>query len=287
MVALMPRTYTLLRGRAARAAAALAVCLLIAGCGGGGSTTAASSAVAGTADSDAFNPSLAGNAGPSSAGGASALVQTTSAVTPTPSKPASTPASTPAGKPHTNTVTVARTVTTPAPRPRTVTVTVTVAQPAKPAKPKTVVHVVKRTVTNTVTRTVTTRVAPQVPSGAFMPAGHPALAQASFTVPGSNVGCAISHSSVRCDIEKRAWTPPSQPRKCSASWGNAVVLESKGAPAFVCGGASAFFANAKVVPDGWDDKYGGFTCQVRSFGVNCFSARNHGFIVSRTGYTLY
>ncbi len=41
------------------------------------------------------------------------------------------------------------------------------------------------------------------------------------------------------------------------------------------------------MPDGWDDTVGRITCQVRRFGVNCFSAHGHGFILSRTGYTLY
>ncbi len=46
-------------------------------------------------------------------------------------------------------------------------------------------------------------------------------------------------------------------------------------------------SGSEVVPIGWDDKIGHVTCQVRSFGLNCFSTANHGFIISRTGYTLY
>ncbi|HUY58694.1 MAG TPA: hypothetical protein VMV16_03205 [Solirubrobacteraceae bacterium] len=145
----------------------------------------------------------------------------------------------------------------------------------KRTPPKTVIHYVKK------------RVLPDVPSGAFMPSSHQALAQARFTVPGSNIGCDLVSGGVRCDIQQRAWTPPAQPSSCSASWGNAIAMGARGAPAFACGGASAISSYAKVVPDGWDDKVGTITCQVRSFSVDCFSAHGHGFIFSRTGYTFY
>jgi hypothetical protein len=43
-----------------------------------------------------------------------------------------------------------------------------------------------------------------------------------------------------------------------------------------------------VIPDGSDDTVGQFTCQVRSFGVDCFNASDRrGLLVSRTGYTTY
>jgi FAD/FMN-containing dehydrogenase len=134
---------------------------------------------------------------------------------------------------------------------------------------------------------VTKKVAPDVPSGAFMPSTHQALAQARFTVPGSNIGCDLTAGGVRCNIQQRGWTAPPQPSSCNATWGNAIAMQATGAPAFACGGASAISSDAKVVPDGWDDKVGKITCQVRSFSVDCFSAGRHGFIISRTGYAFY
>lgn len=138
-----------------------------------------------------------------------------------------------------------------------------------------------KVITKTVTR------APNVPAGAFMPSSHPALAQTTFTVAGGNIGCAFANGGVRCDIHQRIWAPPAQPSNCSGSWGNALGLQSLGASGFVCAGKAVASANADVVPDGWDDKVGKITCQVRSFGVDCFSTSRRGFIVSRTGYTLY
>ncbi len=150
-------------------------------------------------------------------------------------------------------------------------------------------HVPGKTVTKTRVHTVTVTkiVAPSLPQGAFMPSRHQALEQPRFTVPGGNVGCEISASGARCDIQQRVWAPPQQPSDCTAAWGNAITVGRHGNSAFACGGTSAVSAGAKVVPDDWDDKVGRMTCQVRSFGLNCFSASGHGFIVSRTGYTLY
>ena len=137
------------------------------------------------------------------------------------------------------------------------------------------------------TKTVTKTVAPDIPSGAFMPSTHPVLSETSFTVSGGNIGCAFGRGGLRCEIQQRVWAPPAQPASCGGSWGNALNLGATGGPTFACGGSSVASANAQVVPDGWDDRVGQITCQVRSFGVDCFSAGRHGFIVSRTGYTLY
>jgi len=120
-----------------------------------------------------------------------------------------------------------------------------------------------------------------------MPSRHPALALTSFVVTGSNVGCTVAHSSVRCEIVQRVWAPPAQPSTCKATWGNAILLEGTAPTAFACGGTAPISAGATVIPDGWDDQVGQITCQVRTFGVNCFSSSHHGFILSRTGYQLY
>ena len=117
-----------------------------------------------------------------------------------------------------------------------------------------------------------------------MPSRHPALALTSFVVTGSNVGCTVAHSSVRCEIVQRVWAPPAQPSTCKATWGNAILLEGTAPTAFACGGTAPISAGATVIPDGWDDQVGQITCQVRTFGVNCFSSSHHGFILSRTGY---
>ena len=272
----MSETYLLLRGRTAKALAAVGVALLVAGCGSGGSGGSNPSAAAGAVDATAqgtFNAQLADQHSGSKAAGAKALVATTSA-------PATTVASTPpATTPAPTTVTtikpVTHVVTTPG---RTRTVYVNRKVPPR---------VITRTRTKVVTHTVTRTVSSPVPVGAFTPSKHPALAQSRFMVPGGNLGCQLSDNGARCDIAQRTWAPPAQPNSCNASYGNAIELGRRGVASFPCGGRSAISSGAEVVPVGWDDKIGHITCQIRNFGLNCFSTANHGFIVSRTGYTLY
>jgi hypothetical protein len=199
-----------------------------------------------------------------------------------PPKPTKKPAP---PKPPVATPTETVTTVVPVTHVRTIVRTVvrTVTTPG-PSVPKTKI-VVRRS--KPVVRYVTKTVNPQVPTGAFMPSSHPALALSAFVVTDSNVGCSIGHGSVRCEVVQRVWAPPAQPARCTTTWGNAVVLKGAAPAEFVCGGAAEVPAGANVVPDGWDDKVGGITCQVRAFGVDCFATGRHGFILSSTGYTFF
>lgn len=140
----------------------------------------------------------------------------------------------------------------------------------------------------TITKTITKTVPPKVPAGAFLPSKHPELAQSGFTITGTNVGCVLAPTGVRCGIEHRGWTAPAQPKSCKSGWGSIIALATKGLAKFSCGGADPVNTSAKVIPSGWDTTVGNFTCQVRSFGVDCFGAKsNSGFMISRTGYSIY
>ncbi len=217
----------------------------------------------------------------------------------------SAPTKTAAPKPKTAapTETTPKQTTVPAKTTSSVPPTHTVAHHAAPVK--TIVHTVYRnkvhtvyrnkvhtvihthTVTKIMTKTVTKTLRPNAPTAAFLSAKHPALAQPSFTVAGSNIGCEIGSSGARCSIQARVWAAPAQPARCRAAWGDTISLPPHGAAKFVCGGSSEPAPNAKVIPDGWDDTVGAVTCQVRSIGVDCFSKTYHGFIISRTGYATY
>ncbi|MGH2861507.1 MAG: hypothetical protein ACRDLT_08365 [Solirubrobacteraceae bacterium] len=164
----------------------------------------------------------------------------------------------------------------------------------QPPPPKTVVVIRYKVKVDTVyrnrtiTKTVTKTVAPKLPAGAFLPSKHPQLGQRAFTITGTNVGCEIGPTGVRCGIRSRDWTAPAQPSSCRSTWGFTVALASRGLPEFACGGHSPVNAGAKVIPAGWDDQVGNYTCEIRSFGVNCFDGKSRsGFLFGRTGYTLY
>jgi hypothetical protein len=201
---------------------------------------------------------------------------TTTAVTP-PSSTATTPATSTATKPAGSSGSSATRQAT-----------------APPAQAHTKVLVIHRTKivtlirTRTITRTITKTVAPEVPAGAYLPSRKPELAQRVFTITGSNLGCVLSATGVRCGIEHRDWTGPAQPKSCQSSWGNILALAAHGLAKFACGGGAPVNRSAKVIPAGWDTTVGNYTCQIRSFAVNCFNAKSRsGFTLSRTGYSIY
>lgn len=144
-----------------------------------------------------------------------------------------------------------------------------------------------RTVVRVEKITVRVPFRPDAPLTAFMLSKHPALAQKAFLVTGGNVGCALRAGQVLCSVHRRVWTPPPQPANCSNGWGETIALSGHGPARFVCGFRSAIVPAAKVIPNGWDDRMGNITCEVRSIGVDCFSKAHHGMTLSRTGYAIY
>jgi hypothetical protein len=327
MIVLMHRTYIFLRGRMPQAAAALAIAALVAGCGsgGGGSTQPTSAGPTATPTPSGVDVGVGSQVGSNSRavgkiskGSVGSVVrqhpqqvthgsagsishvsintilskkaiekaqQKELAAEKAAQKAASKQAA--ANKTATKT-TKAKTPVKPPTISSPVTVTVTVREKSPTRSPKPTVRTVTKTktVVKTVDHTVTTTVPPNVPAGAFMPSKHPVIAQPSFTVAGSNVVCEIS-SGIRCAILRRVWAAPVQPTSCKGTWGDTIALRSHGLPKFVCAGNNQPSTNAKVIPVGWDDQVGNFTCQVRSFGINCFSKARSGFILSRTGYAFY
>jgi hypothetical protein len=155
-------------------------------------------------------------------------------------------------------------------------------------KTNTIVHT--HTITKTITKTkvVTKDVAPKVPAGAFMPSKRPQIAQHRFMITRGDIACLLAAAGVRCEIQDRDWTAPIAPATCTAQWGSTIALGNIGGAKFACGGANPLTAGGKVIPAGWDDTVGNYTCQIRSFGVDCFNAKSRrGFMISRTGYSIY
>ncbi len=185
----------------------------------------------------------------------------------------STPTSTTTGSP------TPPSTTTGAPPP---TQTVATTKVVVRTKIKTVVH------NHTITRTITKTVAPKLPVGAFMPSRHPELGLHSFTITGMNIGCVLARTGVRCGIAHRDWTTPKLPSSCRAKPESTLALAGRGLPKFSCGGSNPIHPGANVMPSGWDTTVGDYTCQVRSFAVDCFNSKSRsGFTIGRTGYSLY
>jgi hypothetical protein len=139
----------------------------------------------------------------------------------------------------------------------------------------------------TITRTVTVTEAPDVPAAAHLPSRYPALALARFATPGGNIGCTLSGGSARCDIARRMWTLPKQPRGCRLDWGQGLQVRVTGPAGFVCAGDSVLDPSGLVVPNGRDVEHDSVICQIRQVGVTCFAKDGHGFSLSRSGYTTF
>lgn len=319
MIVLISRTYIFLRAGMPRTLVALGLAAALAGCGS--ATTGSGQAAAGASAGAAPLPSTGGGAfdaqvaerpsGSAAAGtviqqhrqrisaGAQASITTTAQHVSAPAGAAGSLSSDPAlnvkgpgasgpAAGHHLRHPPAHSVPPAATQPPS-----TIAIHTQPPRRSTPTRTVQRTVTVTHTRTVvhtvtvSRSVRPDVPSTAFLPSRHPALAQTSFTVAGGNIGCAINALGVRCELVHRVWAAPLTPARCRAAWGDTIALQARGRASFACGGRSPLSPDAKVIPDGWDDKIGRMTCQVRGIGVDCFSTRHHGFMISRTGYALY
>lgn len=307
----MTRTYPLIRRAGIRLLAAALLATTIAACGSSSSTPPASSSTPPAATPTTSTPSTTAPAKPApsttsrkpspttSGSGASSVSKSAQALggSAGASSPTEGQATTAApssgsgsagalqqangaGASSTTTTGSAPAYTTPTPVATTPTVV------PKPTTPKPTKHATKPAPEKV--RYVIKVVAPDLPTGAFMPSRHPILSVRRFITKGGNLGCTLTTSQVRCAIVSRVWTPPTQPSACTGSWGDTLLLSHTGMAAFACGGASKPPSQAPVVPDGWDDKIGDFTCQVRTFGVDCFQASDgRGLILSRTGYSTY
>lgn len=160
------------------------------------------------------------------------------------------------------------------------------AAPASTPAPATVTVNKTKTITITHVVTVVHHELPDVPSGAQLPSTQPARSLTRFSSPGGNVGCELSSGEARCDIASRVWRPPNRPNSCGVAWGQGMFVSGKTA-GFVCAGDSVLDPTGTVIPDGYDDRVGSFTCQIRMFGVTCFDTDGAGFSISRTGYTIF
>jgi hypothetical protein len=131
------------------------------------------------------------------------------------------------------------------------------------------------------------------PGPSIAPVDREVYERTAFHSPSGNVGCQISPTGVRCDIDQRDWSPPPRPADCRLDFGQGISI-STGKPAqFVCAGDTA-----RVLPP-----YGGagdplaygeaitagpIRCESAESGMTCRDAASgHGFSISREAYQLF
>lgn len=110
----------------------------------------------------------------------------------------------------------------------------------------------------------------------------------SFSSPSRNIGCLITSSSVRCDIEQKSYQEPQRPASCQLDYGNAIAVALDDSEAsFVCAGDTVLGAR-KVLAYNTSTEVGDFGCTSRETGMTCYNLRTrHGFTVSREYVDLF
>ncbi|WP_313958176.1 DUF6636 domain-containing protein [Mycobacterium simulans] len=130
-------------------------------------------------------------------------------------------------------------------------------------------------------------------STALAPVDREVYELTGFLSPSGNVGCKISPTSVRCDIDQRDWSPPPRPADCRLDYGQGISIGSGGLAHFVCagdtvrvlppfGGAGEPLAYRQAI------KAGPIRCESAESGITCRDAGSgHGFSISREAYQLF
>ncbi|MGV0743369.1 DUF6636 domain-containing protein [Mycolicibacterium sp. XJ870] len=115
----------------------------------------------------------------------------------------------------------------------------------------------------------------------------------AFHSPSGNVGCQISPTSVRCDIDQRDWSPPPRPADCTLDYGQGISI-GIGEPAqFVCAGDTArvlppYGGAGEPLPYGEAIAAGPMRCESAESGMTCRDiGSGRGFSISREAYQLF
>ncbi|WKG03507.1 DUF6636 domain-containing protein [Mycolicibacterium sp. HK-90] len=135
----------------------------------------------------------------------------------------------------------------------------------------------------------------------FVAAGFSAMASANaapgdrevdeltaFQSPSGNVGCQLSPTGVRCDIDQRDWSPPPRPADCRLDYGQGISLGAGKQAHLVCAGDTARTGSAEPLAYGAAITAGPIRCESTEAGMTCRdTGSGHGFSISREAYRLF
>lgn len=109
-----------------------------------------------------------------------------------------------------------------------------------------------------------------------------------FESPSRNIGCEITRTFVRCDIQHHDWISPSTPKRCNGGYGDALAVAVRGRAEFTCYTDSALDGRARPLRYGHSIRLGRMRCTSRPTGMTCLSLRTgHGFDLSRESYRRF
>jgi hypothetical protein len=113
-----------------------------------------------------------------------------------------------------------------------------------------------------------------------------------FQSPSGNIHCMMLDASgewrgTRCDIMEGTRSFAVPPEDCDLDWGHAFEVPSGGAAGPVCAGDTVADPGAAILGYGASITHGGVTCTVERNGVTCANAAGRGFMISRSGQSLF
>lgn len=108
----------------------------------------------------------------------------------------------------------------------------------------------------------------------------------AFSSPSHNIGCTVTKSAARCDIEVHSYEAPDEPDGCAGAWGRSLRV-GDGRAAFVCVTDSTLGAK-HVLEYGTSTVVGNYGCTSRRTGVTCMNLEtDHGFKISRADVSVF
>ena len=124
---------------------------------------------------------------------------------------------------------------------------------------------------------VATSVAPPAEAGS----------SAWFSSPSRNIGCYMTTSDVRCDVDVYTYTPTKKPATCDFAWGPSFGVATAGRGHFRCV-SDTVGGSTRILRYGRSITIGAFRCTSRSTDMTCVNTGNgHGFRASRIAYRLF
>ena len=114
-----------------------------------------------------------------------------------------------------------------------------------------------------------------------------AASSAWFSSPSRNIGCYMTTTRVRCDVNTYTYAPTRRPAACDFAWGPAVEVSLTGKGHFGCVGDTVG-GSTRILRYGRSITIGVFTCTSRTTDMTCVDTANgHGFRVSRVLYRFF
>jgi hypothetical protein len=108
-----------------------------------------------------------------------------------------------------------------------------------------------------------------------------------FASPSRNIGCLITETAVRCDIQEKSYLDPPRPASCQLDYGSSLQVGRAGPADYACVGDTVLGA-AQVLPYHSSTVVGDFGCTSRETGMTCYNLRTrHGFLISREIVNLF